>query len=310
MAGIRRFSKNSILPIQIERYDVTDHPAIKSGDKLSHTVRISLNNQEVQYFQGLANIFNGVTKQAAVRVAVHNLAGKDLSSQRPKGKTDGKRSTVFKLALSASLYERLKWSAAAYSETIGDHIRRIVWHLSQGIKSGQITRVAGAKRKTTKDKLKDSATKSRANPGSKLTALKTAGAQAYEEGIERKKADYEELGLFVDSLRDTGTLAVILNEEGRVCMDAAKSLMIGEINHIEELETQKIVEQEKTEAIKALAKRTARWCDDLESNWMFYLEEAEEQWEDKRPLTEEELEDLEEFNTELQSYWDTQGTPD
>ncbi len=294
MAGIRRFSKNSILPIQIERYDVTDHPAIKSEDKLDHTVRISLNNQEVQYFQGLANIFNGVTKQAAVRVAIHNLAGKSLSSQRPKGKTDGKRTTSFKLSLSASLHERLKWSAVAYDETIGDHIRRIVWHLSQGIKKGEIVKVSGAARKTVKEKLKDSATKSRANPGSKLKALKTAGAQAYEEGIERKKADYASLGIFVDKLRDTGTLGLILNEDGKVCMDAAKYLMLGDINHIEELETQQLLDLEKTEAIKALAKRTAKWCNDLESNWMLYLKEAEEQWLEEQPLSEADLEELEE----------------
>ena len=61
-------------------------------------------------------------------------------------------------------------------------------------------------------------------------------------------------------------------------MEAAKALMMGVVTHIEELDTQQILKQEKTEAIKALAKRTAKWCDDLESNWMLYLQEAEEQW--------------------------------
>ncbi len=294
MAGIKRFAKNSILPIQIERYDVTDHPAIKSEEKLTHTVQISLNTQEVKYFEGLANIFQGVSRQDAVRVAIHNLAGKDLISARKPGKTDGKRSTVFKLKLSASLHEKLKWDAVAANETVGDYIRRAVWHLSQGIKSGRITRVAGATRKTTKDKLKESAAKSRSNPGSKLTALKQAAELAWDEGIDKKQQEYEELGLFVDVLRGEGLLSTVLDDNGKVCMDTAKMIKDSEANHTENLETEEILKLEKDLAIKQLAKRIARWCDDSETNWKNYIKEATEDWEEANPepLTDEEEEEL------------------
>ena len=294
MAGIKRFSKNSVLPIQIERYDVTDHPAIRTEEKLTHTVRITLNNQEVQYFQGLANIFQGVSRQDATRVAIYNLAGKELISTRKPGKTDSKRATVFKLKLTASLHEKLNWDAAANSESLGEYIRRAVWHLSQGIKSGRITRVAGATRKTTKEKLKDSATKSRATPGSKLTALKQAAELAWDAGFDKKQQEFDELGLFVDSLRSEGLLATVLDDNGKVCMDTARMIKDSEANHIENLETEEILSLEKGKAIIQLAKRTARWCDDLESNWKNYLEEATQDWEEANPeqLTEEEEEEL------------------
>ena len=294
MAGIKRFSKNSVLPIQIERYDVTDHPAIKTEEKLTHTVRITLNNQEVQYFQGLANIFQGVSRQDAVRVAIHNLVGKELISARKPGKTDSKRATVFKLKLTASLHEKLKWDAAANSESLGEYIRRAVWHLSQGIKSGRITRVAGATRKTTKEKLKDSATKSRATPGSKLTALKQAAELAWNAGVDRKQQEFDELGLFVDTLRSEGLLATVLDDNGKVCMDTARMIKDCEVNHTEHLETEQILSLEKDKAIMQLAKRTARWCDDLESNWKIYMEDATQEWEDANPvpLSDEEEEEL------------------
>ena len=208
--------KAKYFPIKQFRFDVSQHPVIKTKEKCSFRIKTILSQQEETMLTALAKSLN-VQSKYAIRIAlskVSTTSSDEVEKSIPyivsDSKLRGHTSRDRHLAIQLTKREKEAFKTIANTNKLTDKetFRLLIVHTQKGIRSGLITEFINCKM-LSQGECWDNWSKDKPVSSGRIDSLKRARDEAYkkasEEGIKRDAERYAERGFKIDQLLAEGS---------------------------------------------------------------------------------------------------------
>jgi len=299
--------KTKNFPIKQFRFDVSQHPVINSNSKCSFKIRTILSQQEELMLIALGNMFN-VPIRETMRIALSEVARihptkikttLPLIQAESTHRAHTARERKLQLRITKEDKEKLKNLEKHYGLTEQAALRLAIVYIEKHIRSGTLTDLENSKQ-LSQGEVADAYFKSNPKSSGKLDKLKDSRDKAKEEKIERDEERYRQRGEMIDHLISIGdSLPRDLSEEidlnyidYKIAEEKEQCLEFAFESYIEDLLNKKELDEKELRIEKEMFRME---FSGLPITRQEAIEMIAAQDELKRPLTEEEEQEIEEW---------------